>query len=122
MATMTQAQVLAHQAKFNKPSAESLGEAVDREDKLRDQIIGWCKSKWPQWIPVWARSDKKSTLPVGCQDITLFAPKRVCYCLELKSKTSKHSKEQLAWYAQMRMLDWEVHTVRNWEDFIRIVK
>lgn len=97
-------------------------EPCDRESKLRQQILEYCASQWPRWLVVWARSDKKSTLPVGVADLFVFASdKRLIIC-ELKSKTSKVSIEQSAWAYQMSALGFTVHVIRSFDEFLALVE
>lgn len=100
---------------------ESLGEPCDRESKLREQIIAYSDRQWPRWKVVWARSDKKSTLPVGCQDLTLFADNERVFCIELKAKVGKQSPEQVAWSHEMLRLGHLIYIVRSFEDFMSVI-
>jgi hypothetical protein len=92
------------------------------EKDLHNAILAYCDSQWPRWKVVYARRDKPSTIPVGCQDMTIFASNGFVYCLELKTETGKQSKEQRDWAAEMQMLGMTVHVVRSMEQFRKIVE
>lgn len=84
---------------------------------LHGKIKELCNSQWPRWIVLDARTDKKSCIPVGCQDMTVFLPGKKLLCAELKAKGRKRSPEQLAWATQMRMNGFTVHEVFSVEQF-----
>lgn len=115
-------QLLVRLAQNNKQRVESLGEPVDQESDLSYDINEYCDSQWPKWKVVEARRDKRSTIAIGSHDKTVYMPHTKVLCLELKSKTGKLTKEQLAWREEMRLLGFKVHEVRSMEDFFRAVK
>jgi len=113
---------------WEKPKAgeqivfDSPDEPVIRESKLHDDIIVFCESQWPRWKVVFARSDKKSTLPVGTHDLTIFASAGRTFCLELKVKGNKPDKEQQVWHKELEMIEHKVHVIYSFEEFLDIVK
>jgi len=58
-------------------------EARQPEVKLHEKIIAHCESQWPRWKFIHARTDRRSTIAVGCQDFTIFMPGGVL-CVECK--------------------------------------
>lgn len=100
---------------------ESSGEPCDRESKLRDQILAFCDSQRPRWKVVWARSDKRSTLPVGAHDLTIFRSGGRTTCIELKTASGKLDTDQTIWKHEMESLGHTVHVVRSWPDFLSAI-
>ncbi len=114
----TATQVVIHNERVARgkrmPQSESSGgdERETGQGGIQSKVIKWCADQWPQWVPVFARTDLPSTLPVGCQDISIFGPWPLCICVETKSRTGKPSQAQLIWRARMSALKWRVHIVR----------
>ena len=106
----------------NAVSLGVLSKPVERESKLHDHIIDFCFEQWPRWKVVFARTDKKSTLPVGCHDMTIFASERRVFCFELKAKGNKPDKDQQVWHKELEMLGHHVHTIYDYATFLEIVK
>lgn len=87
---------------------------------LHGKILEWCNNQWPRWKVIWARTDVKSTLPLGCNDMTVLMPRGRVVCVELKSATGKLSEDQLSWRAELRLLGHEVFVVRSLEEFLKV--
>jgi len=96
-------------------------EARQPEVKLHEKIIAHCESQWPRWKFIHARTDRRSTIAVGCQDFTIFMPGGVL-CVECKKVGGKLSAEQLAWEMEMMGLGHVVYVVETLEQFLRLVK
>lgn len=96
-------------------------EADQPEDKLHDKIIEYCNAQWPRWKYIHARMDRRSTIAVGCQDFTVFAPGRVL-CIECKRVGCKLDKDQMIWRKELEMLGHTVHVVTTFEGFEAVVK
>lgn len=94
------------------------GEAVEREIPLHNKIIKWLDSQSPRWKYIRARPDMKSTIAVGSNDFTIFAPMGRTICIEVKARGGKLSNDQLAWAKEMSMLGHTVHTVWSFEEFL----
>ena len=122
MVTYSQSDVLAHEAKISakKKPAQADGDPVKIESVLMDKIIEDCGSRWPQWVCLWARRDKKSTLPVGCHDLTIFCQFPNVILIEGKARNEKPDKDQLIWHKRLEMLGWTVHVVRDWATWKKI--
>ena len=101
--------------------AEAAMDAVERESDLRDDILQYCRGKWPQWPVITARTDKRSTIGVGVHDVTVFMPEGRVLCLELKRKGGKLSTEQRGWALQMEQCGHTVHECRSMSEFLKIV-
>lgn len=102
----------------------SVGEPAEREvgqGGLHSQIQKFCDEQWPRWKVIAARTDCKSTLPVGCHDLTVFASDRRIFLVELKSKTGKLSQDQRDWAHELGRLGWGIVTVRSIEEFWQLV-
>lgn len=99
--------------------------AADREvgkGGLQEQIADWCRNQWPTWKVIQARPDRQSTIALGAQDFSIFAPGGRVFCIETKAAGKKQSKEQLIWAKQMEMLGHTVHLVYSFEEFLAIVQ
>lgn len=117
------ARVNANRRRPEYPSAATgAAEGEDRESGVRKQITAWCDAQWPKWVPMGARTDKPSTLPVGAQDLAIFGPFPTCILVDTKSKSGKPSPDQRIWAARLRALGWTVHFVKKMEVFLEIVK
>jgi hypothetical protein len=68
-----------------------------------------------------ARTDRRSTIQVGANDLTLFLPSARVLCIECKSKTGKRTQEQLAWACEMAKLGFAVHEIRTFQQFLEKV-
>lgn len=123
---LTMQQVEAHNARVRasnkRTPVELVNEPVDRESKLHDQIIAWCKTQWPNWMVVHSRTDRASTTAVGTPDFILFGPYPKAFIVECKKAGGKLSKEQTIWIHQMNMLGWVVSIVHNMTEFSEAVK
>lgn len=95
------------------------GEAVEREIPLHNKIIKWLDSQHPRWKYIRARSDRESTIAVGAQDFTIFAPVGRTICIECKAKGGKLSTDQRIWRKEMEMLGHTVHTIWSFEEFLQ---
>ena len=117
--------------KIRQTIAPDASRGVDKESKLHAQIKAWCANQWPRWVVVSARMDVPSTLPVGCHDMTIFAPPAkhpswpqlpTVFCFELKKRGGKLSAEQRSWIELMRCADHTVHVIDSFDAFLEIVK
>lgn len=97
----------------------SQGEAM--EAKVQEDILTWCRIQWPRWKVLYARTDKKTTIPQGCQDLTVFGPFPLCVLVECKSAKGKRRPDQLSWATEMEGLGWKVEVARSLEDFFLAV-
>ena len=115
---------LAEQSFCSQPCPASKdGHAVaGLEGSLHEEIQRYCDSNFPPWKVIHARMDKKSTIPNGAQDFTIFMPQGQVLCVECKSGTGKLSPEQLIWSKELAMLGHTVHVVRSMEEFIKLVE
>ena len=125
--SFTHADYLAMQARCDgarKNIVRNLGDPANREvgkGGLHEQIINHCNAQWPRWKFIHARTDRRSTIAVGCQDFTIFMPGGVL-CVECKKVGGKLSAEQLAWEMEMMGLGHVVYVVETLEQFLRLVK
>jgi len=121
MVTWTRTDVIAHQTKSVGKHAP-LAQPVERERGLHEAILDHCAAQWPRWKVIHARMDKRSTIQVGAQDLTIFMPGGNVLCIECKARREKLTPEQLAWATEMSMLGHSVHVVWSMEDFLAILK
>lgn len=122
---LTEAQYLEIVTRMERNTARNQpieGEPPESESKLAEQIRAYCADQWPRWKIIQARRDKRSTIAVGAQDLTVFLPQGKVLCIELKSRTGKRTEAQLAWAAEMKMCGHVVHVVRTFEEFLMLVK
>lgn len=104
------------------PAPETEKQGEDRESKVRAEILAFCAKQWPVWLVKSSRPDQRSTVAVGCHDLTIWAPGNRTLAIELKSKTGKKSPAQQVWAKQMQMLDATVHECRSFADFESILR
>jgi hypothetical protein len=97
-------------------------DAVVREIALHESIMAYCDSQWPKWKYIRARSDRESTIAVGCQDFTIFLPGGRILLMECKSKTGKLSPAQRNWAHEMNALGHTVHEVRSFDEFLTLIE
>ena len=97
------------------------GEGEDRESRVRKQITDWCAVQHFPWVPMGARTDKPSTLPLGAQDLTIFGPFPMCVLVDTKSRTGKPSPEQRVWATRLLALGWTVHFIKTMPEFLKLV-
>lgn len=89
---------------------------------LHRQIEDWCRQQWPVWKVLKARTDVKSTLPVGCHDLTVYASGGRVLSVECKAKGGKWSKDQCVWAAELRALGHVVHGVESMGQWLALAK
>lgn len=94
----------------------------EKESDLADEILKFCEAQWPRWKILRARRDRPSTIPVGCQDDTIFASDGRVFLFELKTKSGKPDAGQLAWHKELEMLGFKVHVIRSMVEFKSIVE
>lgn len=97
-------------------------EPAEKESKLADEIKKFCDAQFPRWKILRARRDKRSTIPKGCQDDTIFASGGRIFLLELKKKGEKPDADQLIWHKELKMLGHEVFVIRSMEEFLKVIK
>lgn len=119
MPNWTSSELAAHEAR-HQMIVRCASVAVAREIDLHLEIIRFCDAQWPRWKVIRARSDIRSTIAVGAQDFTIFAPGRVL-CIECKGPGGKLSAEQLAWALEMQKLGHTVHLVESFEQFLKLI-
>jgi hypothetical protein len=126
MVTFSQSDAIAYQMRQAVAKASraptNASDPVERESTLAKAILAHCEAQWPRWKVKYARTDKKSTLPVGCHDQTVFASDGQVFCFELKRGKEKPSHEQLIWKAELANLGHVVHVIRSMEEFLEVVK
>lgn len=123
MVTFSQSDVVRQEMKVAKRAPITVGASqVKIESHLMNSIIEDCGSRWPQWVCLWARRDKKSTLPIGCHDLTIFCQFPNVILIEGKARNEKPDKDQLIWHKRLEMLGWKVHVVRDWVTWKEISK
>lgn len=112
-------------ARIDRANTAAHQEASERETGkggLHEQIQAYCRSQWPRWLVIAARTDLPSTLPVGCQDLTCFLPGGRVVCIELKSRIGKMSAAQRDWAHEMKRIGHEVFIVKSFADFLSVVQ
>lgn len=119
---MTQAEYLAYEARMMdrmrpRRSVPEDSTPVEKEIPLHDEIIKFCRSQFPPWKYIHARTDKKATISVGANDFTIFLPFGGLLCVECKNATGKLTPSQLVWQKEMQMIGHEVHTIRSFNEF-----
>jgi hypothetical protein len=120
----TPAQLQAYEMRQRKPTSEGdqeLAREAGKESDLHDKIVEFCEQQWPRWKYIHARMDQRSTIAVGCQDFTIFAPGRVL-CVECKRVGGKLSLEQMAWHLEMERVGHRVHVIETFEQFLKLIR
>lgn len=90
-------------------------------EELHIPIIEFCNKQKPRWKYIHARPDRESTIQLGCQDFTIFAPGGRVFLFEGKTKDGKLTTDQLAWHHEMSLLGWEVKVIRSYPEFLAAV-
>ena len=98
------------------------GTACEQEWKLRDEILDWCDKQWPRWRVIWARDDKKSTLPIGAPDLVVAASDGRTFYLELKARHGKQSPEQVVWEFELKRLKQLYFVIRSMDEFLEAIQ
>lgn len=104
-----------------KSPIEISGSGDEHETDLHRRIVWWCDSQFPFVPYIHARTDKRSTIAVGCVDFALFY-KSKCLLIECKSAKGKMSIEQLAWMRQVNEQGFMVHVVRDFKSFLKLIE
>lgn len=104
-----------------KSETEISGIGESCETDLHKRIIWWCDSQFPFVPHIHARTDKRSTIEVGCPDFAVFY-KSQCLLIECKSAKGKMSIEQLAWMRQVNEQGFMVHVVRDFKSFLKLIE
>lgn len=103
-----------------KTETES-GIGESRETDLHKRIIWWCDSQFPFVPYIHARTDKRSTIGVGCPDFCVLY-KSQCLLIECKSVKGKMSIEQMAWMRRANEQGFLIHIVRDFKDFLKLIE
>ena len=122
MPRMTAQEYADYERRQRSPVIVGSGEPVKLESNLFDYVDRFCASKWPNWVQIYARTDKKSTLPVGCHDRTIFGPFPKVLLIEGKKAGEKPNADQLIWHKRLEMLGWIVHVIRSEVEFLELTK
>jgi hypothetical protein len=115
MPRMTSTELQIYQVKHQKPKEHS-GESVDRESKLHEQIIEYCKTQ--RWVLFHSRMDKKTSRVVGEPDFLIFKPCGQLLLVECKARREKLSEAQQIIKHQLDNMGHPVHVVYSFEEFL----
>jgi hypothetical protein len=91
------------------------------EAQLRNRILEHCYGQRPRWKVIWARDDKKSTLPAGANDLTIFMSNGRLLLMELKYGQGKLSADQRDWKYELGMLGHEVFVIKSFQEFLTLI-
>ena len=80
----TKQQVIDYETRMRgTPSiGREIGQKIERELTLHDDIIRFCNSQWPRWKYIHANPVEPSTIACGCQDFTIFCSNNRVLCVE----------------------------------------
>lgn len=109
----------AHGLRPTLKAARPDDKAAGPESDLHDDIETYCREHG--WAYVHSRMDKKSTTAKGVADWVIFADKGRIFTIEAKSKTGKHTVEQIGFGMQLNKLGHQYWTVRSMQEFKAIV-
>lgn len=118
-------QMLARLDRVKERQAALPTESEEREvgrGGLVEKCLSYADAQWPPWVHWGARTDVKSTLPVGCHDQTFALPNGRFLLVEFKAKSGKRTKEQQIWAKRMEMVGTTVHECRSLEQFLELAK
>jgi hypothetical protein len=116
---MTQAEVDAYNARRKAHDAgTSIGEAVEREMDLHDEILRECARR--SWIAIHPRMDMASTVRIGTPDFLVLANDGRMLMVECKNRLGKLSPDQQAFKAWAERLGHTIHICRSFAHFIAI--
>lgn len=108
-----------HNAQFEAKAIEKWtpkAKAVERESKLHEQIIQYCRDK--RWLYFHSRMDQKSTATVGQPDFTILMREGRVLFVECKAKGKKLRPEQQTIKTIAAALGHEIHVVYSLDEFI----
>jgi hypothetical protein len=110
---------LSHNALRNAPADMPAAERETGPTGLHRQVVLECELRG--WLPIYNRTDKKSTSSEGVVDIVVAADRGRTFYVELKSKTGKQSIAQRCCQAVLEKNGHTYHLVRSFEQFLSIV-
>lgn len=119
MPRMTQAEYLAFLARAPSRVAHIDRNAADDEAELHEAIRAECARR--EWIPLHGSMAHKTYRTIGESDFCCLLPKGLVLFVECKTKTGKLSLHQLAMQAHMRKLGHQMHVVRSFAEFLRLI-
>jgi hypothetical protein len=103
----------------NRAAAVTL-DPVEREDGLHESIL--CERRARLWPVVHSRMDARITTALGVPDFVIFADGGRTFIVEGKSRTGKPNLAQLGWQMLLERNGHRYHVVRNFTDFLDLVK
>jgi hypothetical protein len=118
-------QMLARMA-HNKATRDCNGEPepppkpAQREDKLHDEILDFCREKG--WLVIHSRMDMPSTVGVGTADFVILRDGGRTLLVEAKARNNKPTPAQLAWLAWAKRLGHPAFIVRSLQEFLEFVE
>lgn len=115
----TTADLIAMQARLS-PKRVTSPDAVADESELAEDIRKFCVSKG--WLICRARTDRRSTIPVGWPDFSIFRDAARPVFAELKRKNGKVSTEQLGTISHLRKLGYVAGIVDSMSSFLELIK
>lgn len=128
----TQAQVNAYNARNAVKAIRNSGQASDctDESELHQQIFDECRRRG--WIALHGAMSERSHRTLGEWDFTIIGNRREfghlnreCFAfvlfIECKTRTGKLSPAQQAMHAHAAKLGHQVHTVRSFEEFLKLL-
>ena len=98
------------------------GEGVDsgtEVDNLHAPALKWLKEHGLAYS--YNRPDKRSTATPGAPDLAVCSPGGTVW-IEFKTRTGKLSEDQQTWHFLAKRQGVEVQTVRNFDDFLRVMQ
>lgn len=108
------------QAKKISTSENQIGQPVELESELHEQINSYCKAKG--WGIVHSRMDKRPTIDEGLPDFIIAANDGVTLWVEAKARSEKAKVKQLGWAIHLQALKHKYCLVRNFQQFVDFVE
>lgn len=120
-ARTTMAEVQAHNARVagQKHPPARLGEGVEREADLHDQIEKECRHRG--WPFVHSRMDRRTTVAVGVVDFVIAADNGRTFWIEAKGAKTKVTREQAATIHWLQNLGHTAAVVRSLAEFLAAI-
>lgn len=93
---------------------------VEHERDLHQQILDDCRLR--NWIALHSRMDKRTTTTIGAPDFVVLADGGRVLLVECKARKEKLKPEQAALHAWADRLGHKVYTVRNFGEWLEVLR
>lgn len=120
MPRMSQAELVAYEARQRRHATPSGGVAAGKENELHEAILDSCAARG--WIALHGAMSRRTYRTLGEPDFIVLADAGRCWHIECKTRAGKLSQAQQAMAAHYRKLGHAYHVIRSIEDFHQLTK